>query len=76
MIFLPFKERPISAWYRYRYDSERIDFIRNLPGFLGFYGPGIKKLRIDANGFCTSDMRPTLIRFDNDENRMIAKLSL
>lgn len=75
MIFLPFKETP-QGTFGNQYDPERINFIRNLPGFLGFYGSKITRIAIDQNGVCRSIQHPTLIRFDNDKNRMFAKLSV
>ena len=75
MIFLPFNEIP-GGPFNIQYDPERINFIRSLPGFMGFYGPGIKKVKIDYEGVLHSRGYPTLIRFDTDKNRMFAKLSI
>lgn len=75
MIFLPLKETPLGAFGN-QYDPERINFIRSLPGFLGFYGPGIKKVKIDYEGVWRGGGFPMLIRFDTDKNRMFAKLSI
>lgn len=75
MIFLPFKEVPSGIFFN-KYNPERIQLIRSLPGFLGFYGRGIRKVKICNDGYCCSSLSPILIRFDNDENRTYAKLSI